>query len=181
MRKFNAILVLIIMILFLDHLFFGSAHFLGTGLNVTKPFSHTFFLLVLIHAAISLIITVRAEIAGIRTKARYNRENREFWSRRISGVAILVLAGAHAYLMVHGEDGLPRISKMARIYELFLPLLLLSISIHLSSNVKPLLIALGIRNPEKKEKIIKALIVLITIVALFSFVFFIYSKVRHGG
>ena len=181
MRKLNTILVLLIMVLFIDHIVFGSLHFLGTNLNVTKPFAHAFFSLVFIHAVVSILITIKAEVVGIKTHARYNKENRQFWNRRISGMAIMVLAATHIYLMAHGEDGLPRISKMAKIYGLLLPLLLIFVCIHIYTNVRPLLISLGIRNIEKKEKIIKVLIVLITIVVMFSFAFFILNRIGSGA
>ena len=180
MRKFNTVIVLLIMLLFIDHITFGSLHFLGTKFGIAAPFAMTMMILVLIHAAVSIIITIRAEVAGFKTKARYNKENRQFWLRRVSGMAILVLAIAHVVLMQKGSDGVPKISRMPKVFNLLLPLLLLSVGVHISQNIRPLLISMGVKNREKKEKIIKLLIILFTIIAIVSYGVFVVGKIKGG-
>ena len=180
MRKLNTIVALLIMLLFLDHITFGSLHFLGTKFGITAPFAMTMFLLVLIHAIISIIITIKAEAVGFKTKARYNKENRQFWLRRASGIAILILAFMHVFLMQKDASGRPKIASMPRVFNLLLPLLLLSVGIHISQNVKPLLISLGVKNREKKEKIIKLLIILFTIFVIVTYGIFTVNKIRGG-
>lgn len=181
MRKLNTILVLLIMILFIDHITFGSLYFLGTKLKVTAPFAMVMILLVLLHAAVSIAVTIKAEAVGFKTKARYNRENREFWMRRASGIVILILAIAHVNLMMRGADGIPKIARMPRVFNLLLPLLLLSVGIHIKENVRPLLISLGVRNRERKEKIIKLLVMLFTVFVIVSYGIFTVGKMRRGG
>lgn len=180
MRKLNTIIVLLIMLLFIDHITFGSLHFLGTKFGITAPFAMTMFVLVLIHAIISIIITIKAEVVGFKTKARYNKENRQFWQRRASGIAILVLASMHVFLMQKGENGIPKIARMPKVFNLLLPLLLLSVGIHISQNIRPLLISLGIKNREKKEKIIKLLIILFTILVIIAYGIFVVGKIKGG-
>ena len=180
MRKFNSILTILIMLLFIDHITFGSLHFLGTKFGIAAPFAMTMMILVLIHAVVSIIITIRAEVAGFKTKARYNKENRQFWQRRASGIAILVLALVHANVMQKGENGIPKLSRMPRVFSLILPLLMLSVAIHISQNIRPLLISMGVKNREKKEKIIKLLIILFTIIAIVSYGVFVVSKIKGG-
>ncbi len=96
MRKFNTILAIILTLLLADHMVFGGLYMLRRGDGVFKPLAIAMVIMTIIHAVISMIITVRAEKVGIVTKARYNKENREFWLRRGSGLGILVFALAHA-------------------------------------------------------------------------------------
>ena len=179
MRKFNAILVLIIILLLIDHLVFGSLYMLGVNVKVFIPIALLLIALVLIHAVVSMIITVRAEKVGIKTHARYNKENKEFWLRRSSGMAILFFALAHFYSMIKNEKGIPNIARMPRIFNLTLPLLIFSVLLHLIANVRPMLIALGVRGIDKKEKIIKIIILLIMLFGLYANVTFVLSKI--GG
>ena len=166
MRKLNVIVVVLIMILLVDHIIFGGLYMLGAGTGVIRPLALTMLALVIFHALISMAVTIRAEKAGFKTKARYNAENREFWNRRTSGLAILVLGVMHALLLSKNEEGIPRIAFMPRFFELVTPLLILSVYLHLRSNIRPLLIALGIRNVDKKEKFIKAVLMVIMIFAI---------------
>ena len=180
MRKLNTIIVLIIMILIIDHIIFGSMHFLGTGASVIKPLAMIMFLLVLIHAVISMIITIRAEKVGFKTKARYNKENRQFWLRRASGMAIVILAFIHAYSMVKNEKGIPNITRMPKALRFSTPLLILSVGIHLLGNIRPLLISLGIRKLDRYEKIIKVLVILITLFAMVANIIYIINMIKRG-
>ena len=181
MRKLNTILVLLIMLLFIDHITFGCLHFLGSKFSITAPFALTMFLLVLLHTIVSIVITVKAEVVGFKTKARYNSENRQFWLRRVSGIAILVLAFAHVYLMSEGPNGIPRIAKMPKPLNLLLILLMLSVGIHIKQNVRPLLISLGVKNIDRKEKIIKPLIILITLLVIVIYGIFVVKKIKGGA
>ena len=180
MRKFNAILVSIILILIIDHIIFASMHLLGTGANVFVPVALFMLTLVLIHAIISLIITINAEKVGINTKARYNKENEQFWLRRVSGLAIMVLAIMHAYLEAKNENGVPNVARMPKIFEFTLPLLILSVGIHVFQNTRPLLISLGIKKINLFEKIIKILVIMLTCLAMFSIVTFLFNKMKRG-
>ena len=169
------------MLLFIDHITFGSLHYLGTKFHIAKPFAMAMFMLVLLHAIVSIIITIKAELVGFKTKARYNSENRQFWLRRVSGVAILIFAVMHVYLMQKNEKGIPRLAKMPKVFNLALPLLIISVSIHVIQNIKPLLISMGVRNIDKKEKIIKLLMILFTLLVIVSYGLFVVKKIKGGA
>lgn len=49
MRKLHVVFVLIIFILLLDHIIFGSLHLLGMNIRVTKQFALAMLLFVLLH------------------------------------------------------------------------------------------------------------------------------------
>ena len=58
MRKLNVVFVLIIFILLLDHIIFGSLHLLGMNVRVTKQFALAMLLFVLLHGLLSMLITI---------------------------------------------------------------------------------------------------------------------------
>ena len=178
MREFNTILVLIIMVLLLDHVLFGGMYFLGIGTGVFKPLAIAMLALVMLHAVISLIVTFRAEKAGFVTKARYNKENREFWGRRITGIFIIILALLHAFMVGKNQDGVPRMQKMPKPLHIATPLLIIFVYLHLLTNVRPLLISFGIRNVKKKARIIE---IILTIIMLFAIGANIRMIVSHAG
>ena len=73
----------------------------------------------------------------MKTKARYNKENRTFWLRRTTGVLILVLVLFHFYAMGRGSDGIPRIAHMGMPGSLATILLAVSVMIHIDINLEP--------------------------------------------
>lgn len=178
MRKINAILVILIFILLIDHIIFGGMHLLGLNVSVTKQMALLMLFLVLAHAVISMFVTLKAEKAGAKTKARYNKENREFWARRTSGMMILVFGLLHAFAMFKYENGVPRIARLPRIFSLVTPLLIISIYAHIFANVRPLLISLGVRNMDKKEKIIKIILSIIMLFAIGALIYFDVMRSR---
>lgn len=103
MRKINVILVLIILILLLDYIVFGGLYLIGIGNGIFKELAITMLILTVIYAIVSLAITYKAEKIGFKTNARYNKDNRAFWNRRVSGVLILDSALVHGYSMFEEE------------------------------------------------------------------------------
>ncbi len=178
MRKFNTVLVLLIMLLLLYHTIFGSLHLFGIGPGSLKKLAFAMLMLVMAHAVVSMIVTVRAEKAGISTKARYNKEYRAFWGRRISGMLVAVFALIHAYTMFRDKNGVPRIARLPKFLNLATPLLIFFVYLHILTNVRPLLISLGVRNIDRKEKVIKAAL---TVVMLFGMSAVVSVIVSHMG
>ena len=147
MRKFNAVLSVIMIGLFLYHALAGSG--LLTGLTGFSPLSATLPSIILailtgLHIIVGIKLTVDTLAAQKRSGAGYFRENRLFWLRRISGYALILLLAAHIFGMT-GEtvDG----SYIPHTYTL--PLLLCdlilaaALMLHLSVNIKPLAQSFG--------------------------------------
>lgn len=165
MRKLNTILAAVITILFLDHIVFAALYLMGFPVKVFGPMAIFMIVLVLIHGVLSMILTVNAEKTGMKTKARYNKENRTFWLRRTTGVLILVLVLFHFYAMGRGSDGIPRIAHMGMPGSLATILLALSVMIHININLEPLCISLGIRNYKKLLPVLKVLVFVLCLLA----------------
>ena len=114
----------------------------------------------------------------MKTKARYNKENRQFWNRRVSGMFIIVLAFMHAFLMSKNAQGVPRMASAPKPLRMATPLLIIAVFAHLKSNVRPLLIAMGVRNIDKKEKIANIILFIVFIFALSGSIYTVISHIR---
>lgn len=167
MRKINSIIATIILVLLVDHIIFATLHLAGYPVHVFGPLAYLMLALVIIHGVLSMILTVNAEKTGMKTKARYNKENAEFWARRTSGVAILAFAIFHAHAMMKLPDGRPRISTLGPIARICNIGLAISVCVHIVINIKPLMISLGIRKHNLLSKILYVFFVLLTVIACY--------------
>ena len=143
MRKWNNFLVRMILILFLLHALMGSLLLLGLSTISFAPLSWLLLAAVGLHAVFSGIATVHAMQSGKASGKWYLRQNAAFWTKRISGLAILVLLVFHitAYTTrVNGVFFLKEFTAARLITQL---LLILSIFVHLAVSIKSMLIAKG--------------------------------------
>lgn len=144
MRKINIILSPLILIIFLVHGTLGSFMLLGIGTNAEKPLAWFGFALMLIHAALGVLLTVQAAHSGKESGHWYLKQNKEFWIRRFSGIAILILIFFH--FDVYGEtvDGIFGLKEFTAIKLITQLLLIASLFVHIFVNIRPLLISWGI-------------------------------------
>ncbi len=149
MRKFNAVLSVLIIVIFLFHAVMGCC--LLTGMMEYSPMLNAapagiLALLAGIHIIIGIKLTADTVIAQKHSGASYFRENRLFWIRRISGFAVMLLLIAHcAGLSTRRVDG--RVVPVPfGVPELLLDLLFAAaLLLHISTNIKPLAQAFGFK------------------------------------
>ena len=149
MRRLNGILAFSAIVLFLVHgvlsalLMMDAAPFIRFLPHVTAG-------IVGVHALISIGYTIRILCIAHRTRAPYFKENRLFWTRRISGFVILCLITFHMFAFSDNNSEVFRLVPFD-LYRLILQLLFLcSVAVHLIANVKPLLISFGTRKLRQK-------------------------------
>ena len=174
MRKFNALLTVLIMILFLVHAVFGAYELIGANIQTDfmKITARVCSFLIVIHAIISIKLTIEAIRVWKSTGAPYLRENGIFWARRISGLAIMVLIFFHMFAFGHTVNGIYQLKQYTFLKMCFQLLFVLSIALHVITNVRPMLIALGARS--LKKFVPDILLVLSIILILFIAAFIIY-------
>lgn len=144
MRKFNTILTVLIIILFLDHAVFGSLQLFGANnAMVMKRLARACSALIIVHAVIGVKLTFDAVRVWRRTGAPYFRENSLFWARRLSGVVIMVLIFFHMFAFGKTTGGVYQLKPYTTEKMILQLLLVLSVALHVLTNVRPLLIALG--------------------------------------
>ena len=160
MRKINAILTIIILALFIDHAVFGTLNTLGKA-QVVLPVARMMTVCMILHAIISIILTVKSEMVTFKTKTAYNKENREYWLRRWTGVLILIFFVTHVAAMKKQKGQLFKIASSNPFGKISFILFVASIAAHVVINIRPLLISMGVRNRRTVSAILNILYVVI--------------------
>jgi hypothetical protein len=150
MRKWNAVITAGILLLFLVHLVTGAlqtAGFLSGGNIWLKWISWVMLALIGLHMLIGIKLTADTLRIQQKSGASYPRENRLFWARRISGFALMAFLVCHV-LIFSGttENGAFRLHLFAGAELVTQILLIVSLGVHILTNLTPLLIGLGIRS-----------------------------------
>ena len=176
MRKWNAVIGMAMMVIFLVHAIGGSLSMAGIisgGNPVILGLTRVLVLLMAAHIVIGVILTARTIRACRRSGASYFRENKRFWIRRASGFAI-VLFMIHHMVIFSGDHsgGAYRLSLFAGAQLISSLLLVASIAVHLITNIEPLSIALGIK--DGKEFAVDLLLILSILLFVMGAAFIIY-------
>ncbi len=176
MRKINSIVTIAIMVLFVIHLVWGAMELFGMikgGSAVFSMLSRLLATLIVIHIVIGVKTTADSLKAMRLSGVSYFKENRLFWIRRVSGLAlmlfmivhIIIFMGRHidgTYVLVH-FDALKLISQI---------LLVVSLLVHLATNIRPLRIALGLSDGKNVRT--DVMVVLAVLLAIAGTAFVIY-------
>ena len=176
MRKWNAVISGLMLILFLAHAIMGGMELIGLyeGLNtIVSKIAWALLFLVFLHLVIGIKLTVDTLSACKKSGISYFKENKLFWVRRISGFAIALFIVFHVIIFMGRETGngyrLHFFGMAELITQIFL---VLSIALHVLANLKPSLIAFGIK--EWKEYAADILFVLSVFLIFMGIAFFIY-------
>lgn len=150
MRKINGIIAAVVLVLFIIHGILGALNLINIAPVVTKLLSYSMLALIVVHTIISIGLTFSSIRTAAKTKAPYFRQNRLFWARRISGVLIMVLVFFHMTAFGYTEGGVFRLVPFD-IFRLVTQILfILSIAVHVITNVKPMLITFGAKRLRPK-------------------------------
>ena len=145
MRRWNAILTAAILVLFLVHAILGSFQLLGVGDTTLKALARACATLIAVHIVISTKFTVDTLRVWKRTGVSYFRENRLFWARRLSGLAVMVLLVFHIAAFMGAGGAAYRLQWFDTAKLVTQLLLAAALALHIIANVKPVLISFGIR------------------------------------
>ncbi|MBR1444092.1 MAG: pilus assembly protein PilX [Firmicutes bacterium] len=145
MRKANAVISAVVMVLFIIHGIMGSMTLIGLGHINFKALSWVMLFLICVHTVIGIILTAKAVIVWRKTGAGYFKENKLFWARRISGFAIMMFIFFHVTAFSYMNYGVYRLKMFDGAKLITQMLLLLSVAVHVITNVRPMLIAFGIK------------------------------------
>ena len=166
MRKVNAVLSAVILALCLIHGVLGAFRLLGGDNDVAKGLAWAAVVLIVIHAYIGIRLTAQTVRVWKATGVPYFRQNALFWARRISGFALMILLGLHVTAFGHTTAQGFRLQMFDRMKLMTQILLVLSMAVHVISNVRPMMIGLGIRSlKEHAGEILAVLSVLLFFMA----------------
>ena len=107
MRKLNSILGASLIVLLLIHMVTGALQLTGLmsgGAWIRSVLSFIMMTIVIVHAIIGVILTVRTIKDSKGGGERYFKQNKRFWLSRISGLAMMILILYHV-LIFSGKSG----------------------------------------------------------------------------
>ena len=174
MRKLNAIVSLVLIILFLIHTIAGSFQLMKIipgGNEVMKNLSYFMLFLIGVHIIIGTKLTIDSVKIGRKSGKFYFRENAVFWIRRITGFAMIMLIICHVLLFTSNGEVF-RLNDFNEVQLVFSILLVFTLLVHMLTNIRPLLISFGISG---FRLYIKDILLVLAIISLFgAFAFVIY-------
>ena len=165
MRKWNNILVHIIIVLVFLHGLMGSLMLLGFSKVSLKPLSWILFVTVILHGVLGAFSTFSALKNGKRSGRWYLRQNVGFWTKRVSGFAILVLLVFHITAYTTSVDDIFFLKEFTFCKMILQIAFILAIFIHLLVSIKAMLIAKGTIN--LKERTVDWMFVLSIMILFF--------------
>ncbi len=175
MRKTNGIIAAVVFALFVLHGVLGALNMMNIAPIIVKALSRTMLALIGVHALISIGLSVKAVVTAAKTHVPYFRQNRLFWARRLSGALIMLLVFFHMTAFGYTSGGVFRLVPFD-VFRLITQLLfLLSVALHIITNVKPMLITFGVRKLRPKAGDI---LFLVSAAMLFMAVGFIIYYIR---
>lgn len=148
MRKFNAVLSVFIIVTFLFHLIAGSFQLFGVsngGSVIMKAAAGVMFTAVALHILIGIKLTADTLTAIKKSGASYFADNKLFWIRRISGLAVMLFIFSHIFIFAGSSASGTFRLNLFDVPQLVCSLLLvISLLVHIVTNIRPLSAALGL-------------------------------------
>lgn len=178
MRKWNAIISVLVIVLLLIHAIAGGYQLLGVlpgGRTWLKASSWCMMVLLLAHVVLGVCLTVKTLRACKKSGASYVRENKLFWARRISGFAMILFIAFHVVILTGMKGEAYRLRPFGMLQLAGSLLLVVSVAVHILSNIKPLLIAFGAKGV---GAFIRDMLFVLSVVLLFCGVAFVIYFLR---
>ena len=105
MRKWNTILSVLMLLIFMIHGSMGSFMLNGVGSSAGKLLAWIGVGILVVHTVIGVILTVQSLQTAKQSGKMYLKQNAIFWARRASGMAILILLFFHIGLFGKVQNG----------------------------------------------------------------------------
>lgn len=174
MRRLNLFLVIGMFVTFIAHGIMGALKLCGANTDAWKLVGCISIAFICAHVVVTAILTGQTLKTMKKTGTGYFRENKLFWVRRISGLTILIPLVMH--LMIFQGTAAPSGAYRLVVFNtgrmISQVLLVVTIAFHALTNIKPLLIALGVR--ETKAFALDLLLILSAVLLFFAVAFAVY-------
>lgn len=174
MRRINGPLSIGIIVLFLIHASVGILQMAGLmqgGSKILSVLSWIMVILIGVHIIIGIKLTADTLKSINRSKAGYPRQNRLFWVRRISGAAVILFIAAHIIVfMGDSSSGAFRLNLFDGVRLAEGILLALSLGLHIITNIRPIMLGLGIKGFREVSLDILLIVSVILLISAAAFV-----------
>ena len=178
MRRWNARIGALLLILILVHMVTGAFQLMGIlkgGLPVRKALSLAMAALLLVHIILGIIMTKQSLIIRKTERLHYDKQNVRFWLVRISGVVMIFLVIFHIWFFAGNGSKVLRLRPFEGGALAAGLLLVLSLLFHILLNVRPMFTSLVI---EKLRKFVKDTFFILLIVILVAAAGFVIYYLR---
>ncbi|MBQ7448157.1 MAG: pilus assembly protein PilX [Eubacterium sp.] len=179
MRKWNALISMGIIVLFLIHAITGGlqlAGIIGGGNPVLKVLAWIMLVMIAAHVVIGIKLTADSLLACKKAGVSYFKENKLFWTRRISGFATIIFVLLHVILfMGNTSAGAYRLNLFATPQLVVMIFFVVSVAVHVLTNIKPLMIALGQKG---LKEFVTDILLVISAFLIFSGIAFVIYYIR---
>ena len=149
MRKLNAVLSMGILALFIVHAIAGAFQLSGIipgGSVIMEKIAQVMVCLIFIHFIIGIKLTADTFPAIKKSGTSYFKENKLFCIMRISGLAVMLFVIFHIMIFLGTNNGAYRLNLFEGIQLASQLLLVLSVAVHVITNIKPLMISFGAKS-----------------------------------
>ena len=172
MRRCNMFLVMGIVATFLLHAIMGATLLLGGSNSALKVVARICLTLVAAHIVITGILTFRTLKAIGRSGRGYFKENKMFWVRRLSGLAMLIPLIMHLTIFTAHSAGAYRLTAFTTGRMISQLLLVITLGLHIITNIRPLMISLGLNRGKGLR--VDIILILSAVLLMFSIAFLVY-------
>ena len=173
MRRLNSFLTIGILVTLIIHSVMGALRLAGSDADPQKMVARISVVLICAHIVVTLILTAQTLHARRMSGAGYVKDNLLFWVRRISGLAILPPLAAHLLIFMtppQGDAFRLQVFTTGRLISQIL--MVITIAVHVLTNIRPLMISLGVRG--HKHILIDILLIISVLLLFFAAAFLIY-------
>lgn len=152
LRAANAVLSVVMLLLFMLHGVGNSFEMVGLGMPTAKVFAYAVVALAVAHAVLGVVITVHTMRAQREAGVSYPLLNARFWAVRASGVAIAVFVALHMVVFLQAGGGGPyRLREFGTLELVANVCLVVAIAVHVIANARPWMVSLGVPLPRARS------------------------------
>ena len=157
MRRLNTIITILLIAVIVIHIVLAGLMLIGIQNNLSRYSAWTGEILIGIHALIGIYLTIKSLVLVGKSTKKYNKENRSFWVRRISGIAIFILFYFHSHMFGKEIDGVFHLIPLSYVKVIIHILFVTAFFIHMFTNVRPMLVSMGIVRGSKICRVLSIL------------------------
>lgn len=168
MRKLNSIVSMLLIVLFVVHAAAGGFQLMGVtagGNDIINRLAWLMAALLLVHVVIGIKLTADSAAAGRKSGHFYLRANALFWTRRISGFAMIIFIALHLMIFVSSSGAIFRLKPFAGAELISQLLLAVTLIIHILANIKPLSLSFGVWG---MRVYLKDILLILSVIMLFA-------------
>ena len=143
MRKLNAILSIVVLAVFVLHMAVDSLLMIGVINDypvLQNSLSWLLLIVVAAHTVIGIKLTADTFASMKKSGVSYMNDNLLFWTRRISGFAVMLFIVLHMAIFINGNGEKEIFDTFGLICSI---LFILSLILHIVTNIRPLISGLG--------------------------------------